>query len=463
MKKLFLRIIYSLLLLPFTFCILPNFSFADIDITVSPVKYDITLDRGQSGEKIAKIFNNTNITQEIFITTKNAISMEDNGQPVFVENIENPELYLANWVTPSVQSFTIGAGQSLDIPFTINVPTNATPGGHYGAIFFNVKENENGQINIQKRIGILLLLKVPGILKAEGEINNISITVNSGGGGGSGGKKSSNMISQIIDKYVLGNNNPKNSSGNTDTQIDNNIDLSSAKDENSNTIKDTSDNNKDFSVDMTIDFSNKGNTHLKPIGKIEIIDENGNILKKIGKESIKNDAGAITDEKVVDYIPINDEDGNVLPNENRKFKQSWNGFAYETLDENGKKIIKYYDPSEYYSTKNKNNNGYLMPWERVCTREVNKKLTAKINLGYTDPDGKEVEFNSARDFYVTYNEEYIGLNWYVITPFIVLCFIIFIFRIIAYKKKRRCHNCKKIVKKDMQVCPYCGEKLKKKK
>jgi hypothetical protein len=28
-------------------------------------------------------------------------------------------------------------------------------------------------------------------------------------------------------------------------------------------------------------FNNSGNTHLKPKGKIELIDEDGNVLKKI--------------------------------------------------------------------------------------------------------------------------------------------------------------------------------------
>lgn len=465
------KIIAFLLLVTFLLNFFSNITFADIDITVSPVKYDLTLDKWQSDSKIVKIFNNTNSSQEIFITTKNAISMEDNWQPVFVENIESPELHLANWVIPSIQDFTIPAWANMDIPFTITVPNNAAPWWHYWAIFFNVKEKKSWQINIQKRIWVLLLLKVPWEVKAEWEIKSIKITVNSRAWwwGGVWWSKWWILLSSIFKRYVTWNKNPTSSSWNTNLVIDdNNVELTSAQDSdtnnnNSKTDTTSTDSENDFSVDMTIDFSNKWNTHLKPIWKIEIIDENWNTLKKIGKESIKNEAWAIIWEKVVDYIPINDENGNVLPNENRKFNQKWDGFAYETLDENWEKIIKYYDPSEYYSTKNKNNNWYLMPWERICVREVNKKLTADIVLAYTAPDWKEVEFNSARDFLVKYSEEYIWLNWYVIIPTIVFFFLLFIFWLIWYKRKKRCPNCKKVVKKDMQICPYCWEKLKKKK
>ena len=44
-----------------------------------------------------------------------------------------------------------------------------------------------------------------------------------------------------------------------------------------------------FPVVLQTQFENAGNTHLKPIGKIELVDENGEILKNVGKETIVND------------------------------------------------------------------------------------------------------------------------------------------------------------------------------
>jgi hypothetical protein len=42
----------------------------------------------------------------------------------------------------------------------------------------------------------------------------------------------------------------------------------------------------------------------------------------------------------------------------------------------------------------------LMPREKIYTKLTKKKLTAKIKIEYTDPNWKEVDFNSARDFFV---------------------------------------------------------------
>jgi len=450
MKKTFLIIFTFIIFHLFFF---PDFTFANIDVTVSPIRYEITLDKWDSTTKTVKLFNNTDTTQEIFVTSKNATWMDENWQPKFVEDIENPAYHLANWITPSTTNFTIGPRENLDIPFTIKVHNKATPGWHYWAIFFNIKENSMWQINIQKRIWVLILLKVPWIVEAEWEVDNITIVVNSYWWWWAwSNNKKSDLIWKIFKKYVLWEN------------IDEEIDLASAWEENTNNNEKTpTDNNKDtdFNVDLTIDFSNKWNTHLKPKWKIEIIDEDWNILKKIWKETIKNEGWAIVWEKVVDYIPINDEDWSVLPNEKRKFNQCWDWFAYETLDENWKKIIKYYDPSEYYSEKNKSDKWYLMPWEKVYTKLTKKKLTAKIKIEYTDPNWKEVDFNSARDFFVHYPEDYIWFNRYIIIPLFIFFILCFLFWIIWLFKKRKCPNCKKRVKKDMKICPYCWEHLKK--
>lgn len=57
------------------------------------------------------------------------------------------------------------------------------------------------------------------------------------------------------------------------------------------------------------------------------------IIQAIGKESILNEYGATIGEKIVDYIPFNDEGGNVLPSSSRLFQSSWKGFPYQSYDE----------------------------------------------------------------------------------------------------------------------------------
>lgn len=64
---------------------------------------------------------------------------------------------------------------------------------------------------------------------------------------------------------------------------------------------------------------------------------------------IKNENGAIIGEKIVDYLPINEENGAILPGTNRIFTMSWNGFAHEYITVSGAVGINFESPGEYYS------------------------------------------------------------------------------------------------------------------
>ena len=458
MKKNLLKILATLLIITSITWIYINTSYAWVDLTVSPIKYEFTLDKWQSETKTIKLFNNTETDQNIHITIRNIKWTKDNWEPIF-ENTTTPSANsIANRITPWINNFTIQAWSNLDIPFTLTIPNNATPWWNYWAIFFNTEKYWNWQIKIQNQIWVLIYNKVPWNTEAEWNIDNISIHVSNWWWGwvfpNNSTNNSDSLGEKIKDLIFWDDNNSDTNNDNTNTdnnsETDNtnsntptnetNNDLNSATDntwkQNSNNNQNTNtDSNKDFNVDFSIDFSNKWNVHIKPTWKIEIVDENWNVLKKIWKESIKNENWAIIWNKVVDYIPINDEDWNVFPNENRIFNQCWKWFAYETLDNEWEKTIKYFNPNEYYSKDTNKNWWYLMPWQRICSRIVNKKLTAKIDLKYTDPNWKEVEFNSAKDFYINYEETYIWLNWYVIIPWILIFFIFFF--IILFKRRKK--------------------------
>lgn len=62
----------------------------------------------------------------------------------------------------------------------------------------------------------------------------------------------------------------------------------------------------DFLVTLKVPIENAGNTHVMPTGKIYLYDGEDR-LKRIGKQTIVDEAGVYLGEKVVDYLPINDE------------------------------------------------------------------------------------------------------------------------------------------------------------
>ena len=265
----------------------------------------------------------------------------------------------------------------------------------------------------------------------------------------------SNNNNDLTNTLTWSNNDKINNEASTDNWNNDNND-----DWKENNIKKEE---KDFNVWFIIPIKNKWNTHIKPKWKIVLKDENWNIIKKVWKEIVTNEKWAIIWERIVDYIPINDAGGVVIPGSSRKFECNWKWFPYRDYNKEWNPIIKYWNPNEYYTRQNLWESRVLMPWEKIEERKVNKIITADFNLKYKWLDGKDIEYNSAKEFPVEYTEKYVAINYYVLYPIFATIFLIILFILIALSKRTKCIKCKKSIKKDMKVCPYCWAKQKKKK
>lgn len=236
--------------------------------------------------------------------------------------------------------------------FSVKVPANAEPGGHYGAIFF-APAADKGQVSVIQRLGALILVEVPGEAKISANLDSFEV----------GASASSKFQAQ--DEFSA------------------------------------------FPVAFSTRIKNDGNVHVKPVGKIELVDESGELLKNVGKEALVSPQGAFIGEKLVDYVPVNDGLGNVLPNSERRFESLWEGFGYQVVGDDGMKAVKFKSLSDYYADKAAEKRTYLKFYEAVHTRTVSKKITANLSLSYEGKDKVKKDFTDSKTFSVTYDEQYV--------------------------------------------------------
>ncbi|MYR97179.1 MULTISPECIES: WxL protein peptidoglycan domain-containing protein [unclassified Streptomyces] len=70
------------------------------------------------------------------------------------------------WVRTENSSVVITPGKSAEIPFTVKIPRNATPGDHVGGILTSLKQPGDAEgIAVDRRLGIRIKLRVSGALK----------------------------------------------------------------------------------------------------------------------------------------------------------------------------------------------------------------------------------------------------------------------------------------------------------
>ncbi len=452
----------------FLFLLVQNLyiSFANINLTVSPIKYEIDGFTGTTITKTAKLINNTDNSLTISTWKSDFTSSGLSGKPNFVRKSELifPDQQLSSWISIDISNFVLWPKEEKEVIFTIDIPANATPGWHYWAVFFKQASTWiSGWNNIWINIDywVLVLINVDWEIVSSWEIEDITISNSWWWGWWWWGESNtqiddcpfwdlskSNYDNKCIDEIFNDDNNKaENESGLNWTGT-------TSEDEN----KDEGNKNDDLNINFEIPFKNTWNTHLKPEGKIKLYDEDWNQLKWIWKQIITNDNWVIIWEDIVDYLPINDIGWNVLPSSKRVFESQWKWFPYK--DENN--IVKYWNPWEYYTRQNIKDSWFLMFWERVFQRKNRKEITARFDLSYENNTWEDIDLNSAREldntFYIDYTEDYVWLNMYIVIPGAFLIFIIFIWFIIWVRRKTKCRKCSETIEKKMKICPYCWTK-----
>jgi len=170
MKKRFIRnsLLVALLFLPMFLCLGATIVRAESKgLTISPPIIEPNIKPGEQAEFIIRVNNPTDSLIEDNIYVLDFRAKGDAGQPDFyTATDDNAKYTISKWVTFNQPKIALTPGQVAEFKFTISVPANAEPGGHYGAVFFADTppkiEGDSSQVALSSMIGTLILAKVPG-------------------------------------------------------------------------------------------------------------------------------------------------------------------------------------------------------------------------------------------------------------------------------------------------------------
>ncbi|MFE4913546.1 WxL protein peptidoglycan domain-containing protein [Streptomyces sp. NPDC056652] len=80
------------------------------------------------------------------------------------------------WAHAGRDSVVIKPGKSAEVPFTVSVPDNATPGDYVGGVLTSLKQADEAEgINVDRRLGIRVKLRVSGELKPKLAIEDLHV------------------------------------------------------------------------------------------------------------------------------------------------------------------------------------------------------------------------------------------------------------------------------------------------
>lgn len=144
-------------------------------VTVSPPIIEIDAKKGDIITEKIRVTNDSDVEQTYYISAQRFVAEGESGAAAFIED-DNP-LELVNWLDFPVTSVTVGPDERKVVPFSITIPDNADPGGHFASIFLSTTPPATGdgsQVSIGGRVGVLLLTRVEGNVVESAKIRDFA-------------------------------------------------------------------------------------------------------------------------------------------------------------------------------------------------------------------------------------------------------------------------------------------------
>ena len=143
------------------------------------VKPAVIEDNATPGETYHFTVTITNIApaeRTFTVVTKDISGLDDNGLPIFAPKDQETIYSLSSWIRVPQAPIVLQAGESRAIPFTAQVPANASPGSHFGGVFFDyqAQSTNNTGSAISVEVGNVISLQIAGNIVEDARIREFS-------------------------------------------------------------------------------------------------------------------------------------------------------------------------------------------------------------------------------------------------------------------------------------------------
>lgn len=146
-------------------------------VSLSPLTFELTANPGETVTNVLRVTNTEGYPIGITIDVEDFIAVGEEGQVALEDPSTDFTYSLAKWVTVTPQAFVLGGNDMVTVEFTVNVPIDAEPGGHYGSVLATVSASapEGGGVGVAQKIGSLILLNVAGDVEERLHIAEFSV------------------------------------------------------------------------------------------------------------------------------------------------------------------------------------------------------------------------------------------------------------------------------------------------
>lgn len=133
-----------------------------VTISVSPTVFELSANPGETLDNSFRIINGTDQDISLTATPKNFTAEGEDGGVELTE--EDTSFSLASWISVTPSQVSVPARGSQTFEFSIAVPSNAEPGGHFGSVIVQTEAVavDSTGASVSQEAGPLILVSVSG-------------------------------------------------------------------------------------------------------------------------------------------------------------------------------------------------------------------------------------------------------------------------------------------------------------
>lgn len=146
-------------------------------LMIIPSNLEIVANPGDEVTKKITLYNNDAKDVDIVPEVRNFTAQGEEGNVTLTSS--ETGFSLASWLSVTPSKATVQAHKSQEFMFTMKVPSNAEPGGHFGSIVLSTVPPPQGTLKetgafVVQQIGALILTKIPGLVSEAAKLESFT-------------------------------------------------------------------------------------------------------------------------------------------------------------------------------------------------------------------------------------------------------------------------------------------------
>lgn len=145
-------------------------------IAISPTSKPYDLEAGEIRTDEVTVINDGDLPFDFVMYARPYSVTNEEYTPDFSTTKPNTDVY--QWIKFEKTKFSLAPREKATVKYTIKVPQDATPGGHYGVIFAETESKDEAagaSVVRKKRVGSIVYATVKGEYKIEGQTESIEV------------------------------------------------------------------------------------------------------------------------------------------------------------------------------------------------------------------------------------------------------------------------------------------------